>query len=544
MNRRTVITSIMALVALAVLAMPALAGGTSEAAGEGVDRVVVALSPPTSETLQLWTGRNYAMLDAAMDGLVGHDLETGEFAPTKLAESWEHNADMTVWTFKLREGVQFHYDWGEVTAEDVVHSWELHTVDDAVTSNLADLQQAKPVAVDKYTVRFELERPDPNFLFLHGGRTAMFIHSKAQYEAEGMSGYNEQLVGTGPYRFVEHTPGRILFERVENAEDHYGGRTPDFAELELRFVTEHATRLAMVRSGEAQIAQLPPQLYPAAEREGMELVEATTPTMDTNIVFNGLYLTSGDPDKREDLPWADVRIREAINRAIDREELLETLFPSGGARLRPVYGMNKGHEGYDPTLVERFEEEYGYDPDLAQELMAEAGYPDAFPDPTIPLIRSEVPGNPEMPLQQEIVQQYLNEVGFVTELVEFDHARIAEVGRAREAYFLNANRNGPVRPTQAALTAFFTTSGGPYQGYEDDTIERIVNELVSTLDAEERDEIAREAFNYLFEQYAVVPLFEIRSMVAVDPEFVAGWKFPGVTSNGIGYSWEWIESAE
>jgi peptide/nickel transport system substrate-binding protein len=542
-RRRITLFSVIFIFALTVAVF---AGGQAEesAGSEGPsesNRLSVAMTPPTAEGHRFWVTTAFEALDPAMEGLVGHNIQTGEFEPTRLAESWEHNEDFTEWTFKLREGVQFHHGWGEVTAEDVIHSWELHTQPQAVVSNVEDLRNGVPTAVDKYTVRFDLERPNPHFLFLHGGRTTMFVYSKAQFEQEGLTGYDEQLVGTGPYQFVERSTGRMLYERVD---DHYSGKTPDFPELELLFVGEEATRFAMLRAGEVSMAQVPPNLYPDALEAGLELIESTTPTMQTTVVFNGHYMTTGDPNARPELPWMDVRIREAINRAIPRQELLEALFEGGyGASLLPLYAMHEGHEGYDPTIAERFPEEYGYDPDRSRELMEEAGYPDSFPNPTIPLVRTVVPGNPEMPTQMEFIQMYLERVGFETEILELDHARIGERGRAREAYFLNPNRNGPIRPTEVAFRAFYTTGGGPYQGYEDDTIQALVEELVATTDPDKRDEIARRAFNYLFDQYAEVQLFQLFSIVVVDPNVVADWPMPGVTSAGIGYNWEDIQSA-
>ncbi len=515
-------------------------GGAEQAEPDAADnRVVVALSPTTGESHRFWTVFNWEMLNPALEPLVGHNPATGEFITSRLAESWEPSDDLLQWTFRLKEGVQFHHGWGEVTSADVVHSFQLHTAPDSAVPGAEQLRNATAVALDPYTVRFDLESPDPNFLFLHGGRTTMYIYSKAQFDAEGLAGYDEQLVGTGHYRFVERSPGRILYERVE---DHYSGVTPDFEELEIRYVAEASTRLAMLQTGEADIAQVPIELHPEAVSSGMELIESTGPTMQTDIAFNGLYLESGDPAGRPELPWADVRVREAINRALNRDEMIDVLF-DGRAELNHVHAMKIGHEGFDPTLIERFPDQYGYEPERARQLLDEAGYPERFPDPTIPLILTQLPGQPEVPLQMEMVQQYLTAVGLQAEIRQIDHATIGTMGRAREAYFLNPNRNAPVRPTETGLRAFYTNPGGPYEGFESDEIGAMVAELIRTRDLDERDQIAREAFNYLFDNYAAVPLFEVKSIVAVNPATVADWTFPGVTSAGISH-WHLIRAAQ
>ncbi len=299
----------------------------------------------------------------------------------------------------------------------------------------------------------------------------------------------------------------------------------------------------MLLAVEAHVSDLPRELLPDATGAGMELAQSAKPTMQTDIVFNGLYCETGDPACNEELPWYDARIREAINRAINREEMLEVLFEGGGASLLPRFAMVEGHEGYDATLVDRFEDEYGFDPERAKQLMSEAGYPDNFPDPTIPLVLTAVAGQPEIPVQMELVHQYLTAVGFEAEIREIDHARVGAMGRARELYLLNPIRNAPPRPTEVAFRAFYSNPGGPYQGWEDDWTSAKVEELTNTLDAEKRDEIAKEVFNYLFEQYNDIPLFEVFTQVAINPEVVSGWQFPGVTSSGYGH-YHLIEAAQ
>ena len=523
-----------------VLATFAFVAGPVSAVA-ATDRVVAALISPGSESNRFWSASlSWHALDPSLEGLVAQDAVTGAYTGDGLAVSWEHSPDFTEWTFRLREGVQFHFGFGEFTAADVVHSYSLHTGEDATVPGVAQLRGAKVEALDDHTVRFVYDSPRVEKLFLHGGRTVMKIYSKKQFDEEGLEGYDERFAGTGHYRLVSRSPGRILYESVE---DHYSGLTPDFKELELRFVDEAATKLAMLLAGEAHLADLPRELMPDATGAGMSTAQSARATMQTDIAFNGLYCESDDPACRRDLPWFDVRIREAINRAINREEMLEVLFPDGGAELLPRYAMVERHEGFDPMLVERFDAEYGFDPEIAKQLMWHAGYPDAFADPTIRLILTAVGGQPEIPVQMELVHQYLIAVGFQAEIVEIEHARVGALGRARELYYLNPIRNAPPRPTEVAFRAFYSNPGGPYQGWEDDWTSAKVSEMIGSSNAQERDRIARKVFNYLFEQYNDIPLFQVFTQVAVNPDVVSGWQFPGVTSSGIGH-YHLIERAE
>ena len=200
--RRTAKFMIPLALAVSICAPAALAQET--------DRVVVALTPSGGETNRFWAATStWHALGQSLEGLVAHDPVTGEYNGDGLATSWEHNDDFTEWTFNLREGVQFHCGHGEFTAEDVVHSYELHTADASVIPAADQLRGAEVEILDPYTVRFTYEQPRTNFLYLHGGHSIMMIYSKAQFDQEGLEGYDERFAGTGPYQFVSREPGGL-----------------------------------------------------------------------------------------------------------------------------------------------------------------------------------------------------------------------------------------------------------------------------------------------------------------------------------------------
>jgi len=524
-----------------VLILPAPLFATAAAEAEERSRVVIALTQQPVESTRYWTSPGVStIVTPMMQPLVGTDPERGAYDTSGLAESWSHNDDYTEWTFKLREGVQFHHGYGEVTAEDVIHSYELHTGPDSTLTDVNQLRGAEVTAVDRYTVRFTYDRRQLLFLSYVSYKGALFIYSKAQYDAEGLEGYDNRPAGTGAYMFVESSPGRILFRRVE---DHWSGHTPDFEELEFRFVPETATRLAMLETGEADIAVLNSELNRDAQARGYKLIQSRRPGEQTVIHFNGLYGTTGDPAWRPELPWADVRIREALNRAINRQELMDVLF-NGNAAINPVFVMFPTNEGYYPELEERFEAEYGYDPERARQLMQEANYPDAFPDPTIPLVLMIGPALPmDITVQMELIKSYWDAVGFQTEIVEMDVAAFGALGRAREAFMLNPARNMGLRPTDVLFRAFYTVAGGPFAGWESDWIEDRIATYTQELDPERREAYAREIFEYAFEQYIEIPMFEVYTQVPVNPDTIADWRFSGSAGSVVSH-WEFIEAAQ
>lgn len=370
--------------------------------------VTIAMNPPSVETNRYWNTPSDFNLGPSMQGLVGHDPVTGAYDNSGLAESWESNDAFTEWTFRLHPDAEFHFGYGPVTAADVVHSTALHTSEDSTLIGVAQLKDAVVEAIDDRTVKFTLPTPQVDFLFAHGRRGSLVIYSKAQFDAEGLEGYDTRPAGTGEFQFVSRQVGQGLsFERVEN---HWSGTDAGVERLELRFIAEPATALATLLSDETDMAILPRELQPDAINAGYAVVSSTNAANQTAMLFNGTFLTEGDEKLDPTLPWLDIRIREAINRSIDREAVIDVLY-DGRAEILPVFAMDPRHEGYRPDLVERFKDFYAYDLEKVAALLAEAGYPENFENPAIPILSSNLAGNPEFPTMAELMQVFLDEAG-------------------------------------------------------------------------------------------------------------------------------------
>jgi peptide/nickel transport system substrate-binding protein len=494
--------------------------------------ITMTMPPPGQETNLYWATTGDFTLRPALQGLVGHDPETGFYDNSELAESWEHNEDFTEWTFTLHEGAEFHNGWGPVTAEDVAHSLTLHIGPDSNIIGVSQLFGAETEVIDERTIKFILPAPQVDFLFAHGGRGSLLIYSKAQFDAEGLEGYDRQPVGSGRFSFGPRTIGQgVVFNRVD---DHWSGSDAPVETLEFRFVAEPATTLAMLLSGETDIATLPRELQPQAIEAGYEVVSSTNASNQTSFLFNGTYFLEGDNALNPDLPWLDIRIREAVNRAIDRETLIDVVY-DGRAEALPVFGMDPRHEGYREDLAERFEEAYGYDPERAKELLAEAGYPENFAQPVIPILITQLPGSTEFPTMAELMQVFLDEAGFQTEMIELDWAGLGSLRRARTAQLFHPMRNLPVKPSAVGIDNYLASHGRPNNPFEHPDVDALVDEYKVTIDPEARERLAGEIFAHAFDLYANVPLASLAAEVMVNPDTVEGWLFPGVTSGGVSH---------
>ncbi len=283
--------------------------------------------------------------------------DAGELEPS-LATSWEVSEDGTEYTFTLREGVLFH-DGTTLDAADVVASWVAGS--DPVNAYADDYTQALTVeAVDSMTVRI-----------ITDGVQALFLVDAAQwaivpseyFEEVGVAGLEEFPIGTGPFKFVNWARGdRIEFEAFT---DYWDPQYPKVEKLVFRPIPESSTRLAAVQTGEVDIAARF-SAEEAATLEGVADVNVVTYPVDRVYYISFNNLTSGIGT-----PIEDVRVRQALNMAVDRQAIITSLF-NGQAALATGL-VSSGSLGHDPSI-----QPYPYDPDQARSLLADAGYPDGF----------------------------------------------------------------------------------------------------------------------------------------------------------------------
>ena len=157
------------------------------------------------ESNRSWTVSrpDHLQFEPFWETLIGLDPKTSDPIPA-LATKWEHSPDYKEWTFHLRKGVQFHYGYGEFTSADVVHSHSLVVRKDS-TSTLrpfwATVEEVKPV--DKHTVVFRFKNPVlPSSMVFGASRSGdLRMASKAQWDKEGVEGYDKRPAGTGPFMY-------------------------------------------------------------------------------------------------------------------------------------------------------------------------------------------------------------------------------------------------------------------------------------------------------------------------------------------------------
>ena len=316
------------------------------------------------------------------DTLYRWDSVSGQIVP-HLATSATMSEDGMSWTLTLRDDVVFHNGM-PFNAEVVKGSME----------RLLDPATAAPFAwilgrietmdvVDEYTVRFNLSSPFAPFLshLTHSG--VAIVHPDVVAEMGEM--HYEQPVGTGPFQIVNWDRGnQVVLERF----DGYWGEAAKVDRLIFRTVPEDTTRVAMLESGEVDVARVPPQDVARLEANADVDVLNVSGVRTVFIYFN---------HTKE--PFTDVRVRQAINHAVNMDEIAD--FVHGGTARPSDAAIAPGIFGYQPVG------RYAYDPERARELLAEAGFPNGF-DLVLHSPTARYPGDIQT---SEAIQSQLAEVG-------------------------------------------------------------------------------------------------------------------------------------
>lgn len=311
--------------------------------------------------------------------------EEGDFEPW-LAESWQESEDNLSITLNLRQGVMFH-NGREMTADDVVWAVE-YAMDEELGHHLSDRFQTATGAekIDDYTVQINYEQPTPKL----DGISKLYI-----FPQEAAETIETVPVGTGPFKFENWIPGdQVIGVKFE---DYWQEGLPYLDQVVIKPIPDEQSRMVNLLAGSID-ALLG---VPLADKELLSQTPGITVfSSPPGFEFYAFLVNINQP------PFDDVRVRQAMNYAIDREKIRQTAFHGEANMIVEPYPDTSW--AYAPDLADY----YTYDPDKARELLAEAGYPDGFEVQM--LIRGA--SGPYLDMAQ-VYQQDLAAVGVEVELV-------------------------------------------------------------------------------------------------------------------------------
>jgi peptide/nickel transport system substrate-binding protein len=474
-------------------------------------------APPAQHKLTIAVGGAFTSMDPHFfnfgpnNGLTSYVFEPlirfdPKFHPgPALAVSWKP-LDEKTWEIKLREGVTFH-DGSPFTADDVVFSFA--RIPTLLLSPSSFNYAVKPIVqteiIDPHTLRLHTAAPVP---LLPYNLTGVAIVAKKYGEGMTTASFNslQTAIGTGPYRVAAFTVGdQATFQR----NDAWWDKPPYWNTVSYRLVTDGAARIAMLRTGEADLIDQVPTRDAADLKANPKVTVIALPGQ--RLIYLGPdasrvvtpFVTDPAGQKLESNPLRDPRVRRALSLAINREGLKDRIMDGYAAPTGQL--MPEGLSGYEPAIPVD-----PYDPEHAKKLLADAGYPSGFG------LTLHGPNNRyanDSKLVEAIAQMWTR-IGVKTAVDVMPAASF--FGRVLHAEFSMhlagwASDTGEASSNLTELVA----SSDPSKGrgavfmpdkYANPKVDTIIEQALATIDTDKRESLYREAERLAMPDMPIIPI--------------------------------------
>ena len=427
----------------------------------------------------------------------------GELAPG-LAESWKQVDELT-WEFKLRTGVKFH-DGEEFNAEAVKKSFERILDPEVASPRLFLYEMVTEIkVVDANTVQFVTEYPFSPLLahLTHNGGSIISpkaidedyaaITADSSGETKSGSVIGIAPVGTGPFKFDSWTPGDQI--KLVRNED-YWGTVASIDSVTFRVIPESSVRVAELQSGNAHIISgvEPNQVANVNSFPNASVLETATSSL-TYIGFN----TNKEP-------FNNPKVRQAISKAINREELIEGIYDGFG--IPAISPLSPGIFGYTEDVTSM-----AYNLEEAKALLAEAGYADGF--------KTTIWTN-DNPVRQDVaivLQQGLKEIGIELEIQVLEWGAYLEKTAAGEHDMFILGWSNGTGDADYGLYALFHSSQhgdpGNRSFYTSTKVDQLLESGRREADQAKRLSIYKEAIQVISEDSPMAFVLHPSSLIGV-----------------------------
>jgi peptide/nickel transport system substrate-binding protein len=433
-----------------------------------------------------------------------------EFEPG-LATSWEGSEDSRTWTFELREGVQFQKGYGEFTSEDVKFSFDRVRDTDRIGLRHAMYENIAEVTTDgPYRVVFHLAQPDP--LFLLSGQThhTCNIMCKRAVEEIGEEEIGFSPIGTGPYMLeTVHEDPSDGVTIVANPE--HWGEQPATERIQFTYIADTTARTLAVLSGDVHMVEgvRAPGWVPS--------IQQRDPNLLYDVVSPGSFFAIHINMEQE--PFNDVRVRQALMYAIDRQQITEAMSPFGQRTWGLIPPSYLG--GFtDETIPDELR--YDHNPDRARELLAEAGFPNGFSFSTYTSQREDYSSI------MLIVQEQLRNVGINMDLDIRDHTAFHADQQGRTNTLSQTSSTFPPVPTQPFVN--WLSAAHPdivpmsRYGIVDEGIDDLLEQTFAEADLDRRLHLVRQMEEKMLTDVPLIHVVTNGFMVVRSPRVELGYE--------------------
>jgi len=407
-----------------------------------------------------------------------------------LAESWSLSADGKTLEFKLRKGVKFS-SGDEFKAADVEFSLARNKEKNMPIASQLTQNFDRIEVVDDSTVRFHF--PATNIQFLPQTCANMNIISKAYYDKVGEDAYLKNPVGTGPYKITDWKEGQYIDVAYN---DKYRGKKPQIQTARFLSARDSSTRVAMLQAGEVDlIQQVPGSNIAALEAAGFKRVDIQQP----HVICIIMDLLSPNT------PWSNIKVRQAMNYAIDKESLIKTIF---GSAAQKASWLLPWELGYDASL----NPSYPYDLTKAKTLMKEAGYENGF---DLPLAYaswmewgrdlSDYLASAPKAININVKLTGLNEMpAFMGTIEDLHKAYVTGKPTTPSCFLFDTGWPGNPEVVIDLTNGFYMEKGNTL--YDNKEVYALVKQALQTVDNAARGELAKKAYKIINADLPHIPI--------------------------------------
>ena len=426
-----------------------------------------------------------------------------------VAERWELAPDGLSWVFYIRKGIKFH-NGEQLTADDVAFTINRYASQTAIQSDTRTMVE-RVEKVDDYTVRVYTKGPQPFYphIIAPFARGQGLIQPKDYFEQYGIEYVSRHPVGSGPFKFVRYVPGDMI---EYEALDKHWRQVCGFKKLTLIKIPEESTRIAMLKTGEVDAIEVSPESSVEVELAGFRTSAMTAE--QATILLAGNY----QPEAAS-MPTSDIRVRQALSLAINKSEIIESLFYGKALPVGPFPVHAVSADIDIPYWMDYAAKAYRYDPEEAKSLLKETRWPDGF---TIRLWAVNYPGAPYMPRLAEVVQAYWARIGVKAEIVTVDYSvYLAYRDTFKTPQWIGAAFTFATSPNPAVpermVTAFRSTGHTHLFGKAMPEVDSMIDSALTEMDPIKRKEIEDRLIKIITDSYVSLMIARVPSWIATGP---------------------------
>ncbi|MBI4303434.1 MAG: ABC transporter substrate-binding protein [Chloroflexi bacterium] len=436
---------------------------------------------------------------------------------TKLApgviEKWEMAPDGLSWIYTVRKGIKFH-NGEDLNADDVKLTLERYMSTGVLYPEIRTAVD-RIEKVDDYSVRVYTKGTQPYLPYFSTLFTPNLglAQPKDYIEQRGVEYFQRRPVGSGSFKFVRHVPGDLI---EYEALDKHWRQTPAFKKLTLVLMPEETTRVASLKTGVVDAIDI--GLESARELEAAGLRSFNMTASVVNVFLFGAYAPQG-----ANKPIADVRVRQALSLAINRDEIRQSLFYGKAGPPVPPGMTDIVVEEDIPSWKSYAAKIFRYDPEEAKRLLKEAGYPNGF---DIKIYSYTMGGAPFQPKVAEVVQGYWRKVGVKAEVAPIDYGmfknfRTPGPGRTPAPELMgqasiHSNSPAPIYIRQL-VPLFYGQGVNNLVSNKMPELDKLIDGTLSEMNPAKRKEMVEKAIKMATESYTVLVIGTVPEVVALGP---------------------------